>query len=291
MELYMMYRRHGRMILESVENGPLIWPTIEENRVIRPRKYSELSPTDAIQADELAFLADLGIAEGQVTQTIITHSAAYQADDLDAYNSNCDELNTAKVALMANLSHYGSNVLAEYSEIHPPSQEISDEVFRANHSVKNKESLENSSNEIATSNFNPEKEEPPQESDIHQLIEECSTEISEEQKQSMKDTMLELVKICQEKEFLCIHDNVDDLIESALNSKLLLINLNSQCLDKKEQEVKNVVEQPAERGNRNIQSLQNFGVIRKSSISFKNISQISSIHAVATILLTKEPEH
>nr|GFD31270.1 ribonuclease H-like domain-containing protein [Tanacetum cinerariifolium] len=33
MELYMMNRKHGRMILESVENGPLIWPSIEENRV------------------------------------------------------------------------------------------------------------------------------------------------------------------------------------------------------------------------------------------------------------------
>ncbi|GJR70354.1 hypothetical protein Tco_0016419 [Tanacetum coccineum] len=51
MELYMMNRQHGRMILESVENGPLIWPTIEENRVTRPRKYSELSATDAIQAN------------------------------------------------------------------------------------------------------------------------------------------------------------------------------------------------------------------------------------------------
>ncbi|GJT63894.1 hypothetical protein Tco_1015374 [Tanacetum coccineum] len=39
------------MVLESVENGPLIWPTIEENRVTRPRKYSKLSATDAIQAD------------------------------------------------------------------------------------------------------------------------------------------------------------------------------------------------------------------------------------------------
>ncbi|GJZ34871.1 hypothetical protein Tco_0580688 [Tanacetum coccineum] len=35
------------------------------------------------------------------------------ADDLDAYDSDCDELITAKVALMANLSHYGSNALAE----------------------------------------------------------------------------------------------------------------------------------------------------------------------------------
>nr|GEV21216.1 uncharacterized mitochondrial protein AtMg00810-like [Tanacetum cinerariifolium] len=51
MELYMMNRQHGRMILKSVENGPLIWPTIEENGVTMPRKYSELTPTEAIQAD------------------------------------------------------------------------------------------------------------------------------------------------------------------------------------------------------------------------------------------------
>nr|GFB54395.1 hypothetical protein [Tanacetum cinerariifolium] len=31
----------------------------------------------------------------------------------DTYDSDCDELNTAKVALMANLSHYGSDDLAE----------------------------------------------------------------------------------------------------------------------------------------------------------------------------------
>ncbi|GKB45421.1 hypothetical protein Tco_0896174 [Tanacetum coccineum] len=51
MELYMMNSQHGRMILKSVENGPLIWPTIEENGVTRPRKYTELTPADAIQAD------------------------------------------------------------------------------------------------------------------------------------------------------------------------------------------------------------------------------------------------
>ncbi|GJS19615.1 hypothetical protein Tco_0448247 [Tanacetum coccineum] len=199
-ELYMMNRQHGRMILESVENGPLIWPTIEENSVSRPRKYSELTPTDAIQADcdvkatninlqglppevyalvsnygianklweriqllmqgtsltkqerefhhniysppssipqlEYAptvneqqqqpefpqldsgltvpvFKQDPGTAEGQAIQTVITHNAAYQADDLDAYDSDCDKLNTVKVALMANLSHYGSNALAK----------------------------------------------------------------------------------------------------------------------------------------------------------------------------------
>ncbi|GJT49932.1 hypothetical protein Tco_0976089 [Tanacetum coccineum] len=279
MELYMMNRQHGRMIFESVENGPLIWPTIVENGVTRPRKYFELTLAEAIQVDcdvkatniilqrlppeerecklydefdkfaykkgetllnqqqqqyefpqldsgltvpvfkqgdypidainhmmsflsavitsrypttnnqlrnssnprkhatindervtlqpvqgrkisfatgeghmskqctkpkrkrddfwfkdkvllvqaqangqilheeELAFLADPGITEGQATQTVITNNAAYQVDDLDAYESDCDELNTAKVALMVNLSHYSLDVLVE---VHNP---------------------------------------------------------------------------------------------------------------------------------------------------------------------------
>nr|GFB26214.1 hypothetical protein [Tanacetum cinerariifolium]GFB26284.1 hypothetical protein [Tanacetum cinerariifolium] len=109
------------------------------------------------------------------------------------------------------------------------------------------ESPENSSEENVVSKTN---QEPPQDSDIHQLIEECSVEVHEEQKQKMEDTMFDLVKICHHKQFLCIHDDIDNLIESALDSKLFLINsINSQRLDKKEQEVKIVEEQPAERRN------------------------------------------
>nr|GEU47838.1 hypothetical protein [Tanacetum cinerariifolium] len=235
MELYMMNRQHRRMTLESVENGPIIWPTIEENGVTRPRKYSELSPTDGIQDDcdvkatniilqglplevyalvsNHKYAKDLWeriqllmqetsltkqesecklydefdkfaykkgkhylknasnprkqatindgrvtlqpvherqiyfatgttrtytpgasgsksgkqmtvicynysrITKGQATQTVITHNATHQTDDLNAYDFDCDELNTAKVALMANLSQYGSDVLAE---VHNP---------------------------------------------------------------------------------------------------------------------------------------------------------------------------
>nr|GEU47557.1 reverse transcriptase domain-containing protein [Tanacetum cinerariifolium] len=78
-----------------------------------------------------------------------------------------------------------------------------------------KESLDNSSKEIATSNSNEEKEGPPQDSDIRAG--------SKERRRA------------------------------------------------------------AERGNRSIESLQNFRVIHKCSIS--------PIHAIAPILSTKEPEH
>ncbi|GJZ80645.1 hypothetical protein Tco_0645639, partial [Tanacetum coccineum] len=49
-----------------------------------------------LHEEELAFLVDPGIPEAQATPTVITHNVAYQADDLDAYDSDCDELNSAK---------------------------------------------------------------------------------------------------------------------------------------------------------------------------------------------------
>nr|GEW84783.1 hypothetical protein [Tanacetum cinerariifolium] len=66
-----------------------------------------------LQEEELEFLADPGIPESLSNQMVITNNVAYQADDLDAYDSDCDEINSAKIALMANLSHYGSDNLVE----------------------------------------------------------------------------------------------------------------------------------------------------------------------------------
>nr|GEU93827.1 hypothetical protein [Tanacetum cinerariifolium]GEV00579.1 hypothetical protein [Tanacetum cinerariifolium] len=66
-----------------------------------------------VHGRQISFASDPRIPEGQATQTVITHNAAYQADDPDTYDSDFDELNTTKVALIANLSHYGSDALAE----------------------------------------------------------------------------------------------------------------------------------------------------------------------------------
>nr|GEY54495.1 hypothetical protein [Tanacetum cinerariifolium] len=217
MELYMLNRQHERMILESIENGPLLWPTIKENggeslrdfylrlslllndmniynmkleqfqvntkflntlppewskfvmdvKLIRDLHtknvdklnaylgqheyhanegrqnsltvgmsrqftsrpsgtnsgkqrviiyYNSQANGQVLLEEELEFLADPGIAETQSTQYVITNNAAYQADDLDAYDSDCYEINSAKIALMAILSHYGSDNLAEKEE-------------------------------------------------------------------------------------------------------------------------------------------------------------------------------
>ncbi|GKA12556.1 hypothetical protein Tco_0692102 [Tanacetum coccineum] len=57
-----------------------------------------------LDEEQLAFLADPEVAYGQATQTTITHNAAFQTDDLDAYDSDYDDISSAKPVLMANLS-------------------------------------------------------------------------------------------------------------------------------------------------------------------------------------------
>ncbi|GJS26259.1 hypothetical protein Tco_0486879 [Tanacetum coccineum] len=110
------HQRGEKFLLLWVQVGPTL-QEISRSNSGKQRTVISQANGQILHEEELAFLADPGTAEGQATQTVITHNAAYQADDLDAYDSDCDELNTAKVALMANLSHYGSDALAE---VHNP---------------------------------------------------------------------------------------------------------------------------------------------------------------------------
>nr|GEU51599.1 putative ribonuclease H-like domain-containing protein [Tanacetum cinerariifolium] len=292
--------QHGRMILESVENDPLLWPIIDENGVTRPKKYSELSATEAIQADcdvkapniilqglptdvyalvsnhkvakelweriqllmqgnsltkqerefhhnvynpsssipqmeyapsvyqqfnfsqpdfglivlvfqkgddpinainhmmsfltafvtsrnaqnqkgkemrhgsrircswsklkqmdkfydeELEFLADPGITKAQTTQYVITNNAAYQADDLDAYDYDYDEINSAKIALMASLSHYGSDNLAESMDIDNLKQTLSEHLKEKESFIQTVTFLKNDSQKEESINIDRE---------------------------------------------------------------------------------------------------------------------------------------
>ncbi|GJT97408.1 hypothetical protein Tco_1092926 [Tanacetum coccineum] len=105
----------------------------------------------------------------------------------------------------------------------------------------------------------------------------------------MEDTMLDLLEICRQKELYCIHNNVDDLFESALNSKLL--SINSQHLDKEKQEVKNIAEPTAKHQTRISPCLKNFKVIHKESIiPLNKTPQISLVNAITPDLSTEEPE-
>nr|GEZ48802.1 hypothetical protein [Tanacetum cinerariifolium] len=131
MELYMLNRQHSRMILKSVEHGPLLWHTVKKDGVTRLKKYSELSAVEAIQAEfvtsrypttnnqlrtssnprqqatinngrvtiqPLQGRQNFMPAESSSNQSVVTTNAAYQADDLDAYDSDCDELNSTELS-------------------------------------------------------------------------------------------------------------------------------------------------------------------------------------------------
>nr|GEU70981.1 hypothetical protein [Tanacetum cinerariifolium] len=134
------------MILESVEHGPLIWPTVEETGVTITKKYVELSAAEKIQADYdmkvtniilqglpadiyslvnhhrvakdlwervQLLMQDPGVLDGQAVQTIILNNAALQTEDLDTYDSDCDDVSNVKAVLIANISNYGSDVISE----------------------------------------------------------------------------------------------------------------------------------------------------------------------------------
>nr|GEZ17032.1 hypothetical protein [Tanacetum cinerariifolium] len=93
--------------------------TIQDGRAKRQRNdawYKEKAmSTEAQKAkqildeEQLTFLADPGIPAGQVT--IIPHNAAFQTEDLDTYDYDCDDLSNAQTVLMANISNYSSDVI------------------------------------------------------------------------------------------------------------------------------------------------------------------------------------
>ncbi|GJR13706.1 hypothetical protein Tco_0796358 [Tanacetum coccineum] len=70
-----------------------------------------------LDEEQLAFLADLVVPDGQVVQTIIPNNVAFQTEDLDTYDSDGDDISNAKVVLMADISNYGSNVISEFDSV------------------------------------------------------------------------------------------------------------------------------------------------------------------------------
>nr|GEV61083.1 retrovirus-related Pol polyprotein from transposon TNT 1-94 [Tanacetum cinerariifolium] len=123
MELYIENRENGRMILNSLQNGLLVWPNVvEEDGTTRIKKYEELSVAEKLQAnyDLKAINIILQGLPPDVYAIINHHKVAKEIwdrnEDLDAYDSDCDDVSNAKVVLMANLSNYGSDVILEKAQ-------------------------------------------------------------------------------------------------------------------------------------------------------------------------------
>ncbi|GJR98615.1 hypothetical protein Tco_0270789 [Tanacetum coccineum] len=96
----------------TVEVFPLLSKDKDYSKSNAPRAEGK-----ELDEEQLAFLADPRVADDQVAQAI-THNVVFQTYDLDAYDSSCDDISSAKPVLMANLSSCDSDVLSEvqYSE-------------------------------------------------------------------------------------------------------------------------------------------------------------------------------
>nr|GEY73397.1 hypothetical protein [Tanacetum cinerariifolium] len=103
---------NGRVIIQPIQ-GRQNFVSAGSSRPFTSGPEGAPGKQKVLQEEELEFLADPGTTESSSNQTVVTTNEAYQADDLDAYDLDCDEINSAKIALMANLSHYGSDNLAE----------------------------------------------------------------------------------------------------------------------------------------------------------------------------------
>ncbi|GKA34901.1 hypothetical protein Tco_0721330 [Tanacetum coccineum] len=71
-----------------------------------------------------AYISHPGIPNGKAVQTTIPNTASFYTEDLDAYDSDCDDVSNTKAVLMDNLSNYGSDVI---SSQHVASPVIDDE--------------------------------------------------------------------------------------------------------------------------------------------------------------------
>ncbi|GKC75321.1 integrase, catalytic region, zinc finger, CCHC-type containing protein [Tanacetum coccineum] len=49
--LFIKGKKHGRMKLDSIDNGPLVYPTVKENGQTRPKKYYKLTEAQQLQDD------------------------------------------------------------------------------------------------------------------------------------------------------------------------------------------------------------------------------------------------
>nr|GEX12487.1 hypothetical protein [Tanacetum cinerariifolium] len=151
--LFIKWKKNGRMMLDSIDNGPQVYQSVEENgkeriglialtkqwhsylmwhqghmakqctQTKRPRNYAsfkeKLLLVEAQEAgqildeEQLASIVDRGIVKVQIVQPRMLPNYAFQTEYLDGYDSDCDDISSTKAALMANLSSYDLDVLSE----------------------------------------------------------------------------------------------------------------------------------------------------------------------------------
>ncbi|GKB84719.1 hypothetical protein Tco_0956991 [Tanacetum coccineum] len=97
----------GKVTMQQVQGRNAAW--FKEKAMLA----KALEVGQILDEEQLAFIADPGTPDGQAIQTTIQNNAAFQTEDLDAYDSDCDDVSNAKAVMMAKLSNFGSDVISE----------------------------------------------------------------------------------------------------------------------------------------------------------------------------------
>ncbi|GKE74886.1 hypothetical protein Tco_1536927 [Tanacetum coccineum] len=76
-------------------------------------KVKDIWLGNALSLSDQGMQHDPRVPNSQAVQTIILNNAAFQTEDLDTYDFDCDDISNAKAVLMANISNYGYDVISE----------------------------------------------------------------------------------------------------------------------------------------------------------------------------------
>nr|GEZ34304.1 integrase, catalytic region, zinc finger, CCHC-type, peptidase aspartic, catalytic [Tanacetum cinerariifolium] len=66
--LFIKGKKHGRIMLDSIHNGPLVYPTIKENGQIRTKRYTELTEAQQLQDDYDVQATNILLHRGGITK-------------------------------------------------------------------------------------------------------------------------------------------------------------------------------------------------------------------------------
>ncbi|GKC76673.1 hypothetical protein Tco_1127447 [Tanacetum coccineum] len=100
-------------VLLALETEELLQPQGETRQLEKLMLVKAQEVGHILDEEQLAFIADPGIVEVQVAQQTIPHNSAFQTEDLDVYDSDCDDISSAKAILMENLSSCDLNFLSK----------------------------------------------------------------------------------------------------------------------------------------------------------------------------------
>nr|GEX88143.1 hypothetical protein [Tanacetum cinerariifolium] len=129
MLLYIRGKDHDIHLLDSVKNRTFNFGIVEVRATpnipasTRDRTLDDLTPEEKIhEACDIritnVILQDLRErVDSSLDAQALTNTTIFQIDDIDAFDSDFDEISTARAVFMANLSTYDSNVLSKKTKV------------------------------------------------------------------------------------------------------------------------------------------------------------------------------